>query len=82
MFYELNTWDPLGTTPWRRSNDDPLNGTFQGHMEIMAQVSLLLDPNAEFTNQEANVTLSPPLPSSTGAAEDIDIQVPNLLPDG
>ncbi|WDK20854.1 kinetoplastid membrane protein 11 [Colletotrichum graminicola] len=28
MFYELNTWDPLGSSPWKRSNDDALKGKF------------------------------------------------------
>ncbi|KAJ6439023.1 Lipase 1 [Purpureocillium lavendulum] len=51
MFYELNSWDPLGTTPWKRSNDDPLNGTFNGQQEIYAQITLLMDPDANFNHK-------------------------------
>jgi hypothetical protein len=46
MFYELNTWDPAGTTPWKRSTDDPLNGTFDGSLNQFAEITLLMDPNA------------------------------------
>lgn len=87
MFFELNTWDPLGGNPWKRSNDGPLNGTFKGQQEIYAQITRLMDPNAEFTQQEGNTTQTS---SETAAIEPApvanfeipDIQVPNFLPDG
>ncbi|OTA03946.1 hypothetical protein A9Z42_0045000 [Trichoderma parareesei] len=86
MFYELNTWDPLGATPWRRSIADPLNGTFHGEQEAFAQITLLLGPHAEFTQTEANDSFRLAVqPNQTRPAQDLEIpevQIPNLLPDG
>nr|UMZ45336.1 hypothetical protein [Paramyrothecium sp.] len=52
MFYELNSWDPLGNTPRKRSNDDPLNDTFQGNVNIFAEITLLADPKAELVHKD------------------------------
>ncbi|KAL6885245.1 carbohydrate esterase family 3 protein [Trichoderma longibrachiatum] len=86
MFYELNTWDPLGATPWRRSSADPLNGTFHGEQEAFAQITLLLDPHADFTAAEANNPFRLAVqPNQTRPAQDLElpeVQIPNLLPDG
>jgi hypothetical protein len=87
MFYELNSWDPFGSAPWKRSNDDPLNGTFNGEQQVFAQITLLLDPNATFSQQEANnAELKLAVQSNkTRPAQDLEVpevQVPNLLPDG
>jgi hypothetical protein len=55
MFYELNTWDPAGTTPWKRDTDSSeLSGTFYGDMLIMAQITRILDPNAELHHDDDN----------------------------
>ncbi|PNP41723.1 hypothetical protein TGAMA5MH_06316 [Trichoderma gamsii] len=87
MFYELNSWDPFGSTPWKRSNDDPLKGTFNGEQQVFAQITLLLDPNVTFSQQEAN-NAAPKLAiqsNRTRPVQDLEIpavQVPSLLPDG
>lgn len=87
MFYELNSWDPFGSTPWKLSNDDPLNGTFNGEQQVFAQITLLLDPNATFSQQEAN-NAAPKLAiqsNRTRPVQDLEIpavQVPSLLPGG
>lgn len=48
MFYELNSWDPAGTTPWKRDVDSgELSGTFYGDMLILAKITNLMDPQAE-----------------------------------
>ncbi|KAK4198547.1 hypothetical protein QBC40DRAFT_308196 [Triangularia verruculosa] len=48
MFYELNSWDPAGTSPWKRdTNGGELSGSFYGDMLILAQITRLLDPDAD-----------------------------------
>ncbi|KAF5586149.1 fibronectin type III domain protein [Fusarium subglutinans] len=48
MFYELNTWDPLGSSPWKRGAEGgELNGTFYGDMLVLSQITRLVNPNAE-----------------------------------
>jgi hypothetical protein len=57
MFYELNSWDPAGTTPWKRDTDSgELSGTFYGDMLIMAQITRLMDPNAELHHDDGNAS--------------------------
>ncbi|KAF4995624.1 hypothetical protein FGRMN_5016 [Fusarium graminum] len=55
MFYELNSWDPAGTTPWKRDSDGgEISGTFYGDMLILAQITRLMDPNAELHHDDDN----------------------------
>ena len=55
MFYELNSWDPAGTTPWKRdSGGGELSGTFYGDMLILAKITRLMDPNAELHHDNGN----------------------------
>jgi len=90
MFYELDTLDPLGQSPWKRSPSGPLNGTFEGSLEIFAQITLLADADAKLIHQDKIKDEEPAAAPAAGvskAAADvsvaaIDIQVPNLLPDG
>ncbi|KAH8755940.1 hypothetical protein BGZ57DRAFT_745345, partial [Hyaloscypha finlandica] len=51
MFYELNSWDMLGNSPWKRSTGEELEGTFMGDMNILAQIQLIVDPDAKFTTE-------------------------------
>ncbi|GKT51238.1 uncharacterized protein ColSpa_11419 [Colletotrichum spaethianum] len=88
MFYELNTWDPLGSSPWKRSNDDALQGTFDGEQDILAQVTLLLEPDAELAHQNriegdvSTTSIPAPADNNTFTTAALDIQVPSFLPDG
>lgn len=53
MFYELNSWDPAGTSPWKRDSDSgELNGTFYGDMLILAKIKRLMDPDAELHHDD------------------------------
>ncbi|KAM0415402.1 hypothetical protein ACHAPD_006601 [Fusarium lateritium] len=55
MFYELNSWDPAGTTPWKRDTaEGELSGTFYGDMLILAKITRLMDPNAELHHDNDN----------------------------
>ena len=81
MFYELNTWDPFGSTPWKRSNDGPLQGTFDGDQDIFAQITLISDPDAHFSHGAIQSTAQ--LKVDVEATADVNIaEVPNILPDG
>lgn len=87
MFYELDTWDPLGRNPWKRSQDNPLEGTFEGSVNQFAQITLLMDPKAKFSDQ---ALISDTSTASTAVSEMAllnnavvsDEEVPNILPDG
>ncbi|GKU19782.1 unnamed protein product [Fusarium langsethiae] len=55
MFYELNTWDPSGTTPWKRdSHEGELSGTFYGDMLTLAKITSLMDPDAELHHESGD----------------------------
>lgn len=87
MFYELNSRDPLGSSPWKRSTEGPLNGTFEGSLDQFAQITLLMDPNADFTNEDKIESATQSVPAeaqtkSSSSTQALDVEVPNLLPDG
>ncbi|CAM1510069.1 Fc.00g004040.m01.CDS01 [Cosmosporella sp. VM-42] len=85
MFYELNSWDPAGTTPWKRGVDNPENGTFAGDQSILAQLTLFLDPAAKFRNQdEVEVQETSSGPNLLEGEDDVQVEavLSNLLPDG
>ena len=91
MFYELNSWDPAGNTPWKRDIDSPLNGTFEGDTNVFAQIVEVVDPDVEFAQQDEigdpatpNIlgTFKVNATSLNAADVDIEIGVPPLLPDG
>lgn len=67
MFYELNTWDPAGATPFKRSSGGELNGTFYGELDIFAQIATMMDPGAEFTEPAAKNASDPSDPAPVAA---------------
>jgi hypothetical protein len=84
MFYELNSFDPLGSTPWKRTTNSELNGTFAGSLDIFAQITLLMDKDAQYKIPEANVSSAEP-PAAPGIVSNLDlgdIEIPSILPDG
>lgn len=95
MFYEMNSFDPLGTTPWKRSPSGPLNGTFDGSIDALAEITLFVDPSATLS-EKANVDDNPIIPirvgtevkSTTKPADTSNsgltgrFEIPNILPDG
>lgn len=54
MFYELNTYDWKGNTPWKRSPQLPAEGTFEGNMDLYASLVLLADSDAKLRGNEAH----------------------------
>ena len=85
MFYELDTLDPWGSNPWKRSPVEHMNGSFSGDMNTMARATKFLANDVQF-RQESKISstdLSEMMQAlqeaaSDGATED----VPNYLPDG
>ncbi|PWY96628.1 fibronectin type III domain protein [Aspergillus sclerotioniger CBS 115572] len=82
--------DPLGRNPYKRSQDNPLNGTFEGSVNQLAQITLLMDPDATLSDQ-AFVSDAATVDATTAilgeskislSAESSDLEVPNILPDG
>ncbi|KAI1370819.1 hypothetical protein F4677DRAFT_464907 [Hypoxylon crocopeplum] len=51
MFYELNTWDPLDLDPWKRSTNEDPGGTFAGNLDVLAEITKPVDPDAKFKEQ-------------------------------
>ncbi|KAL2076239.1 hypothetical protein VTL71DRAFT_1182 [Oculimacula yallundae] len=47
MFYELNSFDTLGNSPWKREPSEELQGTFMADLSILGQIQLFVDPNAK-----------------------------------
>ncbi|KAF7164134.1 hypothetical protein CNMCM5623_008824 [Aspergillus felis] len=87
MFYELNTWDPRGSNPWKRSEDQALEGTFEGTVNQFAQITLLMDPNAKLSEQAlisntGTASIASSKVELVNSAGSFDLAIPNLLPDG
>lgn len=82
MFYELSTWDLIGGNPWKRSVDYPLEGTFEGTVNQLAQITLLMDTDAELADQDM---ISDAATASIAAYDEVELSsagIPNILPDG
>ncbi len=86
MFYELNTSDPLGASPWKRSTDGPMNGTFNGDIDTLVQAMLLAYPDAQLvfpgdgsTSSSGSVTAAADMKVGSSVS---DFEIPNLVPDG
>lgn len=87
MFYELNSQDPLGSSPWKRTNTEYYNGTFEGDVNIFAQITEVLAPDSAFSNPEAGSESTDTAFKSASVllAEDDGLDnfpIPNVLPDG
>ncbi|KAL2859377.1 SGNH hydrolase-type esterase domain-containing protein [Aspergillus pseudodeflectus] len=76
MFYEHKTSDPFGTNPWKRDlHDQEILGTFGGYQNALAQITLLLDPEAELVHEDK---VEIPDEAPTGA-EDIPLIYPDSV---
>ncbi|RYP12542.1 hypothetical protein DL765_007244 [Monosporascus sp. GIB2] len=84
MFYELNTLDPLGATPWKRFNHEELQGTFAGDLDILAQITMMMDPDAELVQGNKVETDNTTVPAGGTFIETQEegIRVVKSLPDG
>ncbi|RSL78301.1 hypothetical protein CEP51_008323 [Fusarium floridanum] len=88
MFYELNTEDPWGRTPFKRDVSEHENGTFGGDINALARATEYLAPDVEFRHKRLiDAGSAEPADDLSGgsvtvAAKDDDRKIPNLLPDG
>jgi len=95
MFYELNTFDPLGNTPWKRTSASELQGTFMGDLNVYAQITRLMDPESRFraplvdagqqqTPAQGQVAAAAG-PQEAAENDDPNLrkrEIPNVMPDG
>jgi hypothetical protein len=84
MFYELDWSDPLGKYPWRRDTDGIDDKTFEGNLDQFAQITLLMDPDAELAFGKSSASSAALSEENFVAAHGhVELfEVPNLLPDG
>lgn len=85
MFYELNTLDPTGSSSWKRNVESHPNKSFAGDQNLFAQITLILDPDAELVHEikiEMTTAASVNI-AAVGDEEEPEVgDLPNLLPDG
>ncbi|KAK3312152.1 SGNH hydrolase-type esterase domain-containing protein [Apodospora peruviana] len=65
MFYELNTLDQLGNTPFKRSSEAEFQSTFMGTLAGLSQIQRLVDPDSEFKQKAVQA----PMPPNPGAGK-------------
>ncbi|KAG2019298.1 hypothetical protein GB937_005212 [Aspergillus fischeri] len=87
MFYELNMMDPFGTNPWKRSDKQPFEGTFEGTVNQFAEITRLMDPDAKFSEQAfisdaGTASIASSNVKLVNSASVLGLTIPNLLPDG
>jgi len=90
MFYEMNTWDLEGTSPWKRSVESTYVDTFEGSVNQFAQITYELDPGVKLSDASF-VSGTSPASSSSLAVSKVALMsttdtekrsVPWYLPDG
>ncbi|QIW96307.1 hypothetical protein AMS68_001825 [Peltaster fructicola] len=80
MFYELNTWDPFGSSPWKRSERTTSNTTMEGQVNIFALITLEADKDAQLKH-DAAATNDKTISDSVSNSKDIGVPT-NIMPDG
>lgn len=81
MFYEWNTFDPWGKSPWKRSVSEHQEGSFAADMNTWARAMQYVEEDAQHRHEnliEDDVAAEGDLVSSTSISD----YVPNLIPDG
>jgi hypothetical protein len=81
MFFKLDSILSDNRLPWGRSYDPIIEGTIEGDMEEMAQVTHTIDPGANFSMAIANTEFVLNTPKGL-TSEKLPLGMPHLLPDG
>ena len=92
MFYELNTLDPYGTNPWKRSDKFAMDGTFAATLNELARLQLLADPDAKLATHNSSKSTQSTISlteadhtlfnTTTLSASDSSMEVLSVLFDG
>jgi hypothetical protein len=82
MFYELDITDPLGQYPWKRGTQGISDHTFEGNIDVLAQITLLMDPDAALADKGQGSSSVASFKTKAETMSLIEVEVPNLLPDG
>jgi hypothetical protein len=91
MFYEMNTWDLGGKSPWKRSFESTYVDTFEGSVNQFAEITYKLDPGVKLSDASFVSDTSPAAAASLFAVSEVNLlstsdngkrSVPWYLPDG
>lgn len=90
MFYKLESLDPFGSNPWKRSVEPHMNATFGGDENMFARVVEFLEPGIKLQNGDEVENVAEVNGKEAAKAHFADAEVkaadlfewPNLLPDG
>ncbi|TLD05009.1 uncharacterized protein PgNI_09260 [Pyricularia grisea] len=80
MFYEMNSLDPLGNSPWKRSLDPLSEGTTESIMNALAELYSLTDDEAVLAGEQ-QMRLASAEETKINALAD-GLAIPKPLPDG
>ncbi|KAH7006558.1 SGNH hydrolase-type esterase domain-containing protein [Fusarium venenatum] len=85
MFFELNSFDPLGSSPWKRSpGDEYKNGTFEYQLDGLARLAMEMEPEVELVHEDKIDGTAKPM--EMAALEDEEIHtndfISSVMPDG
>jgi hypothetical protein len=75
MFYELNSWDWQGSTPWKRDEVGDPSNTWSGGINVLATIQRLATPDVSLVNDHGTSS------SATRFARQLGL-VDKLLPAG
>lgn len=90
MFYKLDSLDPLGSNPWKRSDNPHMNTTFGGDLNKFARIVQFIEPDIKLRHEdkvededatESKIALQAQLVNAEDDEESW-FEWPNLLPDG
>lgn len=76
IFYELNSWDWLGSTPWKRDSAGDLPKTWQGDMNILATIQRLVSKDVTLNNDHGGSAVANRFTKRQAGV------IEKLLPDG
>ncbi|KAF5019289.1 hypothetical protein F66182_8707 [Fusarium sp. NRRL 66182] len=85
MFFELNTFDPFGTTPWKRSPaEEYKDGTFEYQLDGLARIAMEMEPEVELVHEDRILKTTAAM--KVAAVDDEEVRaadfISSIMPDG